>query len=97
MHVSLAQRTAGFSSDFNIINNLNGPGGPGHTGGRAFMLWDGGGSLPSHHAMLHMEAKTILADFRFGQFGVNGGFELRVVYSVIRRRGRFGRRGGHGR
>jgi hypothetical protein len=49
----------------NIIHNLGRPGRPRHARGCAFVLGDSGISFPRHHAVLNMEAKSILSNFRF--------------------------------
>jgi hypothetical protein len=65
------------------------------------MLADGGGSFPSDHSALHMKAEPILTDFRFGELGANGGFELRIIHGghggAVYDGGGFGRRGCTGR
>jgi hypothetical protein len=59
-----------------IINDLNRTGSASHTGGRAFVLADGRSAVPCHNSPLDMKAEAILANFRFGQFGADGGFDL---------------------
>ncbi len=85
MDVGLSQR--GFlagAGNADIINDLGGAGSSGHASGRAFVLANGGSAFPGDNTSLHVETKTIFADFGFLQFGADGGFQLGIADAPIR-------------
>lgn len=87
----------------NIVDYLRRSGGLRHACRRPFVLRHIRIAFPSDDATLHLETKPILTDLRFGEFGANGGIDLRVAWRggmrgrrALIRGARFERRGKSG-
>lgn len=65
--------------NFDVVEHLNGAGGLRHSRCGAFVLHHLRGAGPGGHAILDVNLKTVLANLRLGQFGLNGGFDFSVA------------------
>ncbi len=57
----------GARTDLDVVDDLRGTGGSRHASRGTFMLNHAGAAFPSDYPMLHVEVKTVFADFGFGQ------------------------------